>query len=124
MKIEYARLSVPIFPWPLEVKLPELPISIAADDYSLYKGVLVLWDEDHDERLLTFIDDNLFLAPRLLAAYERKASLSLVWLNEVPQEFELDDREQVEVAGDCWQVESAVTSAEVWLPFIKELIAG
>lgn len=51
--------------------------------WTVYRGVTVVWDEDHDERVLSFIDkmaeeDREYLA----GIYEHEGSIEMVWLYE------------------------------------------
>jgi len=54
---------------------------------SVHKGVIVCWDEDHDTRVLGFIDD---LDPfdcegeKLIAVHESKGCLYMLWERCVP----------------------------------------
>ena len=80
----------------------QLPGSTTVDyGLSLYRGVLVQWDDDHDTRIFKFIDK---LKPKvrkcLLVAYERKGGLSLLWRDNI---F-IGDRDQVVVGGDVWSI--------------------
>ena len=80
--------------------------------FSLYRGVLVQWDEDQDRRILTWID-SLSESDRenLIIAQEHKASLSLRWKWAVPEGLEenkaldIPDKE----GGSFWNIaESSV----------------
>jgi len=75
--------------------------------FSLYKGVLVQWDEDEDARILSFIDalDETTRA-NLLVTQEHEAALGLRWKGSVPEAFEAD--QEVEVEGDVWHVSTSV----------------
>ena len=71
--------------------------------YSVYKGVLVQWDEDQDPRVLDLIDD--LDGPtryNLAAVQEHEGTLSLLWKEEVPRW--LLQNESLEVAGDIWEI--------------------
>jgi hypothetical protein len=69
---------------------------------SLYRGVLVVWDEDYDARVLEFIDGLSEEARRqLLVVHEREGSISYVWDRHQPSECE----GQVDVDGDTWWVD-------------------
>ena len=53
--------------------------------FSLYKGVLVQWDEDRDTRVLIFIDSlPEEVRNKLLVVQEHKAMLGLLWKWRVP----------------------------------------
>src|SRR6185503_18619950 len=48
--------------------------------FSIYRGVLVQWDEDHDERIFKFLDQlPAKILDKLLVVQEHEASLVLVW---------------------------------------------
>ncbi len=51
-------------------------------DFSLYRDILILWDEDHDGRLLAILDqllDETTDTDLLVAAAEHKGELVLWW---------------------------------------------
>ena len=131
MKNEYVRSAVPIYPGiPEQIeKLSSLiGNTIGLNEYAIYRGVLVLWDDDYDTRVLTFIDNNEMLIPRILAVSEREAFLTILWLDKIPNlSKEVTGSNtafpnQVEVAGDSWQVQSYRTSSHIWLPILKILM--
>ena len=116
MENKYVRSAVPVYPGipEQEEALATLTNNTVLGEYSIYRGVLVCWDRDYDTRVLTFIDNNEMLIPHILAVSERKAFLNVLWLDEV-----YNFPNEVEVAGDGWQVESHRTSSHIWLPIIK-----
>lgn len=72
--------------------------------WSLYKAVLVRWDQDDDERALTLIDElPPHMRSQLLVVQERKAMVGFLWKDEVPSGY--DEGEQIEVEGDVWTVD-------------------
>lgn len=77
--------------------------------FSIYRGVLVQWDEDHDTRVLSFIDS---LSPEVLeqlqVVQEHKAVLGLVWSGPVPEGYEEGNDLTVENA-DVWTINSSVS---------------
>ena len=75
--------------------------------FSLYRGLLVQWDEDEDHRVLTFID-NLPDSTRneLLVVQEHEAGLGLLWDTHVPSGYEND--RNIEIEGDTWVIHSSV----------------
>ena len=127
MENKYVRSAVPVYPGipEQEETLATLTNNTVLGEYSIYRGVLVCWDRDYDTRVLTFIDNNELIIPRMLAVSERKAFLNVLWLNKVPnlpkEVAGVNDNfpYEVEVAGDGWQVESHRTSSHVWLPILK-----
>jgi hypothetical protein len=124
---KYVRNAVPIYPGISEQSegLNALMSNIGTGEYSVYKGTLVFWDVDHDVRVLTFIDNNEMLIPRILAVSESKAFLNILWLGKIPN-FPKEVKgvneklpDLVEVAGDDWRVQSCKTSSRIWLPILK-----
>lgn len=75
--------------------------------YSLHKGVLIQWDEDHDERVIDFIDSlPASVRGRLLVIQEHEGSVGLVWIGMVPEGYE-EGEEIEEPAGDIWVIASS-----------------
>jgi hypothetical protein len=71
--------------------------------YSLYKGVLVQWDEDEDERVFTFIDElRSEIRFQLLVVQEHEAMLGLLWKASIPPGYE--EGAELEVEDDAWHV--------------------
>jgi len=72
--------------------------------FSWYHGVVIIWDRDHDERILRLLDQ---MPPRvldgLLVAHERKGSISFLWDGFVPTEYE-EDGDLNEPMGDVWNI--------------------
>ena len=127
MTDNYVRSAVPVYPGITEhCRLVTGLINLTGlDEFSIYRGVMVFWDTDYDTRVLTFLDNNENIIPNILAVAERKAYLTILWLDMAP-----DFNEEmagvnknlpsfVEVAGDNWQVESYKTCSNVWLPILK-----
>lgn len=76
--------------------------------FSIYAGVLVRWDEDHDERILHVLDamPNRVLM-HLLVCQEHEGSVSFVWDCGIPPGF--TDQDEIEVpGGDVWCIHSSV----------------
>lgn len=74
--------------------------------FTMYRGVLIQWDEDEDRRILTFIDqlpDKVCC--RLSIVQEHEGCLGLVWYNEVPAGYEVG--REFEVEGDFWVVQES-----------------
>ena len=83
-------------------------------DLSVYKGVLVFWDEDYDTRVLTFIDDLGRERRKLLVAVmETEATLTLVWDVKRPEMIPLREGEYVEVEGDRWYICKSVLLKDI-----------
>lgn len=74
--------------------------------FSVYRGVLIQWDEDRDARILTFIDEMPdVIRSHLLVAQEHEGSLGLVWRNVVPKNYAEGDDTIVE--EDVWSISSS-----------------
>lgn len=129
MKIDNVRGTVRVYQ-----SIPEQVASIISltndniviGDYSIYRGVLVLWDDDYDARVLNFIDNNEMLIPGMLCVSECKAYLTVLWLGKMPKfpkemtGINKTFPNMVEVAWDSWQVKSYRTASQIWLPILKE----
>lgn len=71
--------------------------------FSIYHGVLIQWDEDGDERILSLIDqmpEDVRL--QLLITQEHKASVSLVWKSYIPSGWE--EGRELYVEDDVWHI--------------------
>lgn len=76
--------------------------------FSIYKSVLVRWDEDHDSRILILIDQIPWsLRERLLVVQEHEAGVSMLWADQVPDEYK--DGTELLVDGDVWHVMQSYT---------------
>lgn len=75
--------------------------------FTIYRGVLIQWDEDKDERVISFINQ---LPDRvrcqLAIVQEHEGSLGLVWHTNVPSGYEVG--EEFEVEGDFWVVQKSI----------------
>ena len=81
------------------------PIYIVNGSYSVYKGVLVVWDEDYDSRILDFIDElHQYIREKLISVSEHEGSIYFLWAESVPDEF--SEGVNVVVRGDHWGVNS------------------
>jgi hypothetical protein len=71
---------------------------------SVYDGVVVLWDEDRDRRVLAFIRKlREPIRRRLIAVQEHEGSLTLFWRGPVPKRY-VEDAPEVYVLGDYWTI--------------------
>lgn len=78
--------------------------------FSLYRGVLVQWDEDHDERVLGVIDEMpVKIVDRLCVVQEHEGCIAFVWDGEVPTGYEVDGPGIHAPDGDWWSVISSTT---------------
>lgn len=57
--------------------------------FSIYRGVLVQWDEDHDERILDVLDDMpCHVVDAMVAVQEHEGTICFVWKDAVPKGWE------------------------------------
>jgi len=76
---------------------------------SLYNGVLVIWDDDFDDRIFDFIDSlSEPVRKMLLACSERKGMLELIWKRNTLIPSELAEGQCIDVATDVWYIEASV----------------
>ena len=91
--------------------LPNMGAGVRGFTYGLtiYRGVLVQWDEDKDERVLTFINELADRVRRQLAiVQEHEGCLGLVWHTSEPSGYEMG--EEFEVEGDFWVIQTSNTA--------------
>jgi len=70
--------------------------------FSIYRGVVVQWDDDHDERILAVIDQMPGrILDKLLVIQEHKGVIACVWRNSIPKGYE-DNNSIVAEDGDYW----------------------
>ena len=92
-----------------ESDLPNMANSCKQSEcgFSLYRGVLVQWDEDHDERVLSMIDEMpVGVVARLLVVQEHKGGVAFLWEEEVPAGYE--EGKTVYGEGDPWYIASSI----------------
>jgi len=77
--------------------------------FSLYRGVLVVWDDDYDVRVLDVLDRMpVNVLEQLLAVYERKASISFLWDKAVPHGYTEYDPVDLEPGdGDLFHIHNS-----------------
>lgn len=93
-----------------ESDFPNMALHGKQSDYgfSLYRGVLVQWDEDHDERVLDVLDRfPVNMIERLLIVQEHEGSIAFVWKGKVPAKYKDDDSGVYSPDGDWWAVVSS-----------------
>lgn len=72
--------------------------------FSIYRGVLVQWDEDHDERVLDFLDQTpSYVLDSLLVVQEHEGNIAFVWKGAVPKGYEAGECRR-QVCGDEWNI--------------------
>ena len=76
---------------------------------SVYNGVIVLWDEDFDTRVLQVIDDMPdYERCALFAIHEHEAGVDCFWrTSTVPVRWTVDD---IDIDGDVWSVDNHYTN--------------
>ena len=81
-----------------------------SDGVSVYRGVLIAWDSDHDTRVLDYIDKIPECYRRgLVAVHERKGGIVLVWKDHVSFDYEKSfDFECSDGSFDCWEPENII----------------
>ena len=76
---------------------------------SLYNGVLVIWDDDFDDRIFDFIDSMQELdREMLLACSERKGMLELIWKRDTFIPTFYNQGNYYDVATDTWYIQASV----------------
>lgn len=80
--------------------------------FSIYKGILVIWDEDIDGRVLRFIEElPTHLSDKLVLVAESEGVLFLRWDSAhlpggvVPASFK--DGQMVDVGNDSWDIQES-----------------
>jgi len=93
-------------------ELPKLEMTPEEAGFSIYRGVVVRWDEDYDARVLDFID-RLSLEDRknLVAVQEHEESIAFRWEDHVP--IELDEGKNILIDGDVWTVIESIVVEDV-----------
>ena len=78
--------------------------------FSLYRGVLVVWDDGHDGRVLDVLDKMpVGVLEQLLAVHERKASISFLWDRLVPMGYGEYDPVDIEPGdGDLFHIDTSI----------------
>lgn len=98
------REQLPVF------TVDELPLPFKySDSYSIYRNILIQWDDDHDNRILDFVDDMTEShRQELLVINERKGTISFLWKKDIPSIYADDSMGGVESRdGDYWSIYSS-----------------
>lgn len=83
--------------------------------FSIHKGVLVQWDEDHDTRVLEFIDAMpVSIREGLLVVQEHEGGLGFIWDSYVPWDYKEGDNIS-EPGGDMWCIHTSLV-ADIFHP--------
>jgi hypothetical protein len=81
---------------------------IGIGDYSVYRGVLVFWDEDYDHRVLKVIDHlDPDVRSQLFSISESEGCTILRWRHSIPLGFE--EGSEITMYGDVWTIQSSKT---------------
>lgn len=81
-------------------------VAQAACGSSLYKGILIQWDEDWDTRVLQLVDSlSAPVREQLLIVQEHEGGIAFVWDYIIPDGYE--EGGGVDVAGDSWEILSS-----------------
>lgn len=77
--------------------------------FSLYRGVIVCWDEDYDTRILDFIDDlDEFNSRGLIAVQEHEGSIAFRWNGRIPSRLRQGNCITVR-DGDVWSIYESIS---------------
>lgn len=77
--------------------------------FSIYRGVLVQWDEDHDLRVLEVLDAMpAKILDMLLIVQEHEGAISFVWKFFVPKGYGEDDNGITAKDGDWWVITKSI----------------
>lgn len=93
------------------------------DRFTFYRGVMVAWDEDTDQRVLQFIDlHERRVMPWLAFIRERKGMLDMIWHDYIPTGFE--SGKSPDVIGDCWTINNSFVKSEIGTPLLSQFDQG
>jgi len=83
--------------------------------FSVYRNVLIQWDEDHDLRIMDFIDAlPKVLRKNLVVVQEHEGNINFVWSLFVPRGYESE--KMVDVPdGDCWYIMSSIVCCKYYV---------
>jgi hypothetical protein len=71
--------------------------------FSIHRGVLVLWDEDYDRRILTMLGKmSSNVLRKLIACHEHEGSVGFIWKGRTPKQYE--PGKMITVCGDEWNI--------------------
>jgi hypothetical protein len=121
MKIKSTKQGdIPIF---YDSELPAMASCCpqAECGYSIYRGILVRWDEDHDERILQLIDEMpTAVSEQLLVAQEHEGCIRFIWKGKVPKSYHTGGHVEVPMdipgepgATDIWIIEDSIAPEAV-----------
>lgn len=103
-------------------QLPNARIGEFDDGFSIYRGVLVQWDQDHDERVLQVLDEMpAAVLEKLLVVHESKGGIWFIWDGPTPKGYEeggpgvtvsdhiKNETEDTDEFGDWWPVNESLS---------------
>jgi hypothetical protein len=80
--------------------------NIKDEDFSIYKNVLVHWDEDHDDRVLQWLNElPEQVIEKLVYVRECEGCVNFIWSDLLPEPPYQDG---FEIEGDFWTVNNAI----------------
>lgn len=97
MKQVHRRDAIPM------LELADIDKLHAFGGVSCYRGVLVLWDNDEDTRVLDFLDEMPdMMRWELIAIHEHEGVVQMFWHGYIPSEYKTDVESP---DGDIWSPE-------------------
>jgi hypothetical protein len=79
--------------------------------FTRHEGILVLWDEDYDPRVLNLIlEMNPAERRNLVAIHEHKAMLDLYWIRSIPARY---DEHSIDSQGDCFYIRNHLGQSDL-----------
>jgi len=73
----------------------------ATHGITIYRGVIVYWDEDYDKRILQFLDNMSSIdMEQLVAVQETKGFINAIWKDKVPRKY--FDGHEISLDNDIW----------------------
>lgn len=96
---EYAQRKIRIY------EFDDFEFIDSGHGFSLYRGILVLWDEDRDTRILSMIDGMEDKdREQLVIAQEHEGTLVLLWKKYIPSKYGVDGMVTNTQDGDVWGI--------------------
>jgi|ETNmetMinimDraft_2_1059921.scaffolds.fasta_scaffold268833_1 hypothetical protein len=81
--------------------------------FTNYKGVTVLWDEDHDTRVLDLIDSMpVIFREDLLVVHEAEGCVCFLWKDCVPRRFQVGEMICAPRDGDTWNITESIAATK------------
>ncbi len=81
--------------------------------FSIYKNTCVVWDDDLDHRVLDLVDHMPdLIQEELVAIYERKGDLNILWDNYVPAGYGKNVTLDVPIDTDFWVISKSITVSQ------------